>query len=385
MIHSGTDILKIFPSIFPGNPALYFAPGRINLLGEHIDYNAGYVMPAAIEQGFWFAIGKGNENEYSVYSATLNEYVNGNFSSLSKSTGWKNYILGVIDQFIKKGFSLKGFNAVFGGDLPVGSGLSSSAALECGLAVALNDFNTFNIPKKEIALMCQHAEQTFPGMQCGIMDQYASMFGEKDNILFLDCIHIESEKIKFPSSTHAIVLINSNVKHALEDGSYNTRRNQSEEGLLILQKRFPQIYNFRDATIEQLSMVRKDMQTDIFKRCKFIIEEIERTKMGATFLKEGNISAFGKCMYASHAGLRDLYNVSCPELDFLVEESSKNESVTGARLMGGGFGGCTINLMEHLHAAEIAEYISFKYFEKFNTKATVYIVEPGDGARCLKV
>ncbi len=385
MIHSGTDILRIFHSIFPGNAALYFAPGRINLLGEHIDYNAGYVMPAAIEQGFWFAIGEGKENEFSVYSATLNEYVNGNFSSFSKSTGWKNYILGVIDQFIQKGFSLKGFNVAFGGNLPAGSGLSSSAALECGLAVALNDFNSFNIPKKEIALMCQHAEQTFPGMQCGIMDQYASMCGEKDNILFLDCLSFECEKIKFPSSTHAIVLINSNVKHTLEDGSYNKRRAQSEEGFLILQKKFLHISNFRDATMEQLSVVKKDMQNDIYKRCRYVIEEIERTKMGATYLKHGNISAFGKCMYASHTGLRDLYNVSCPELDFLVEESSKNESVTGARLIGGGFGGCTINLIEHLHAAEIAENISFKYFDKFNKEASVYIVEPGDGARRLKV
>ncbi len=385
MIHSGTDILKIFPTIFTGNPALYFAPGRINLLGEHIDYNAGYVMPAAITQGFWFAIREGNENEFSVYSDTLGEYVNGNFSSLNKSAGWKNYILGVIDQFIKKGFSLKGFNVVFGGDLPVGSGLSSSAALECGLAVALNDFNSFNIPKKEIAFMCQRAEHSFPEVQCGIMDQYASMFGEKDNILFLDCLTNQSEKIKFPSSTHSILLINSNVKHALEDGSYNTRRNQSEEGLLTLQKKFPRISNFRDATIEQLTVVKKDMQTDIFKRCKFIIEEIKRTKMGAAYLKHGHISAFGKCMYASHAGLRDLYNVSCPELDFLVEESSKNKNVTGARLMGGGFGGCTINLIEHLDAAKIAENISLKYFEKFNKEATVYLVKPGDGARCLKV
>ncbi len=384
MIHSGTDILKIFPSIFPGNPALYFAPGRINLLGEHIDYNAGYVMPAAIKQGFWFAISEGKENEFSVYSATLGEYVNGNFSSLNKSPGWKNYILGVIDQFIKKGFSLKGFNAVFGGDLPVGSGLSSSAALECGLAVALNDFNSFNIPKKEIAFMCQQAEHTFPEVQCGIMDQYASMFGEKDNILFLDCLSTESEKIHFPSS-HSIVLINSNVKHALDDGGYNKRRAQSEEGFLILQKKFPEISNFRDATLEQLSVVKKDMQTDIFKRCIFIIEEIERTKMGATYLMHGNISSFGKCMFASHAGLRDLYNVSCPELDFLVDESSKNKYVAGARLMGGGFGGCTINLVENQDTATIAENISIKYFEKFNKKSTVYIVEPGDGARRLKI
>ncbi|MEO8116356.1 MAG: galactokinase [Bacteroidota bacterium] len=384
MIHSGTDILKIFPSIFPGSPALYFAPGRINLLGEHIDYNAGYVMPAAIKQGFWFAIGEGNDNEFSVYSATLGEYVNGNLSSLNKSAGWKNYILGVIDQFIKKGFSLKGFNAVFGGDLPVGSGLSSSAALECGLAVALNDFNSFHISKKEITLMCQQAEHSFPEVQCGIMDQYASVFGEKDNILFLDCLSTESEKIHFPSS-HSIVLINSNVKHALDDGGYNKRRAQSEEGFLILQKKFPQISNFRDTTIEQLSVVKKDMQTEIFKRCKFIIEEIERTKMGATYLKQRNILAFGKCMYASHAGLRDLYNVRCPELDFLVEESSKNKNVTGARLMGGGFGGCTINLIEHLDAGKIAENISLKYFEKFNKKATLYFVEPGDGARRLKI
>ncbi len=383
-MHTGPDILKIFTTLFPGDAALYFAPGRINLLGEHIDYNAGYVMPAAITQGFWFALGEGKENEFSVYSATLNEYVNGNFSSLSKSTGWKNYILGVIDQFIKKGFSLKGFNAVFGGDLPVGSGLSSSAALECGLAVALNDFNSLNISKKEIAFLCQRAEQTFPGMQCGIMDQYASMFGEKDNILFLDCLSTESEKIKFPSATHTIVLFNSNVKHSLEDSGYNNRRAQSEEGLLILQKRFPRIINFREATMDQLSVVKKDMQPDVYKRCRYVIEEIERAKIGALYLKKANISAFGKCMYAAHAGLRDLYNVSCPELDFLVNESSKYDAVSGARLMGGGFGGCTINIIENAQVLSISEKISMKYKEQFSKEVSVYIVEPGDGARRIQ-
>lgn len=378
--HNGKDILKIFSSKFPGKPALYFAPGRINLLGEHIDYNAGFVMPAAITQGFWFAIGEGIENLFSVYSATLDEFVDGNFSLLKKSTGWKNYILGVIDQFIQKGFSLKGFNVVFGGDLPVGSGLSSSAALECGLAVALNDFNSFHISKIDLAFMCQSAEYTFPGMQCGIMDQYASMSGEKEMILFLDCLSIESEKIKFPSSTYKIVLFNSNVKHTLENGAYNTRRAQGEKGLSIIKKKFPQTLHFRDATMEQLSLVQNEMHEDIYKRCKFIIEEIQRTKTGAEYLKNGNIAAFGKCMYASHAGLRDLYNVSCPELDFLVEESSKIREIAGARLMGGGFGGCTINLMEHKHITEIAEIILHKYAEKFQKEASVYIVEPGDGA-----
>lgn len=383
MNYNGQDILKIFTSKFPGNATLYFAPGRINLLGEHIDYNAGFVMPAAITQGFWFAIGEGKVNEFSVYSATLDEFVSGNFSSIKKSTGWKNYILGVIDQFIQKGFSLKGFHAVFGGDLPVGSGLSSSAALECGLAVALNDFNSFHISKKEIAFMCQKAEHTFPGMQCGIMDQYASMFGEKETILLLDCLHIESKKIKFPLSKFQIVLFNSNVKHALEDGAYNTRRAQGEEGLSIIKKKFPQTLHFRDATMEQLSVVKNEMHQDVYKRCKFIIEEIERTKSGANYLKNGNIAAFGKCMYASHAGLRDLYNVSCPELDFLVEESSNIREVAGARLMGGGFGGCTINLIEQDHVAQIAETILHKYAAKFQKEASVYIVEPGDGARKL--
>jgi len=381
--HKGQDILKCYYDRFPGKAQLYFAPGRINLLGEHIDYNAGYVMPAAITQGFWFAIGEAEENEFSVYSATMDEYVHGDFSSISKSKGWKNYILGVIHQFIEKGHSLKGFHAVFGGDLPLGAGLSSSAALECGLAVALNDFNSLQLSKKNIAFLCQKAEHTYPEVKCGIMDQYASMFGEKNKILFLDCIHIESEKIEFPT-THSIVLINSNVKHNLNDGGYNKRRMQAEEGLSIIQKKFPQVLNFRDASDDQLNRVKNEMHHEIFQRCKYIIEEIDRAKKGAHYLKSGDITAFGKCMYASHEGLKNLYEVSCPELDFLVNESSKFMEVKGARLMGGGFGGCTINLIESQHAAIVAERISNSYLEHFKMNASVYMVSPGDGAHHIK-
>lgn len=379
------DIINSCVKKFQVLPQVYFAPGRINLLGEHIDYNAGYVMPAAIEQGCWFVITpSGDDEQFTIYSADLQETLKERFSQIKKMEGWKNYVLGVIDQLLKNGYPIKGFNAAFGGNLPIGAGLSSSAAVECGLAIALNGLFELGIPPLETALLCQQAEHQFPGMKCGLMDQYASIFGKKDHILFMDCITNESNSIPFPSDQYDIVLFNSNVVHALVSGEYNQRRQQSAEGLQIIQQTFPSIHQYRDAQPSHLEAVKQHMTTAIYKRTHFVIEEIDRTKQGAKFLQQGAIEDFGKCMYGSHAGLRDLYEVSCRELDFLVEMVSGFSSVAGARMMGGGFGGCTINIIRKEATSKIIEFVLPRFYEKFQKATTVYQVTPGPGAHRIQ-
>jgi galactokinase len=372
------EISNAFEERFGGNARIFFSPGRINLLGEHIDYNDGFVLPAAIDKGVWFAVAPNDSDRIHCYSYNMEETLDVSLKEIQKSTGWKNYILGIIHVLQEAGTAIKGFNCVFGGNLPVGAGLSSSAAVEGGLAFALNEIFTLGKTKKELALLAQRAEHLYPGVQCGIMDQYASILGLKDNIIMLDCRSIGHQYLPFRLKEHTLVLINSKVQHSLASGEYNIRRTQCAKGLSFLSGKNPVIKSFRDVTIEELERYKGEMDEVIYRRCRYVVKEIGRTRLASDYLRTDSIEDFGKLMYETHEGLSKEYEVSCKELDFLVNESVKN-NVTGARLMGGGFGGCTINLVRNENYREVVENIITAYEKAFGIKADVIEVKISDG------
>jgi len=384
MIFTGHEIANIFKDKFSKQPRLFFSPGRINLIGEHVDYNDGYVMPAAIDKGVYFAIAPNNTDFINVFSADMQDELHVPLSGIHKMSGWKNYILGVIDQLLQRGYPIGGVDVAFGGNLPVGAGLSSSAAVECGLAFALNDVYNLGISRTDIAVICQKAEHTYPGVQCGIMDQFASVMGKQNKVLLLDCNTLTYKILPFNANDYAIVLVNSLVHHSLDGGEYNVRRQQSEKGLGILKRKFPAAKTFRDISPEQVTANADAFDdADVYNRCLYVTEEITRTKKAAELLKMDDIAAFGKLMYATHDGLSRLYDVSCDELDFLVTISKQHPEIIGARMMGGGFGGCTINLIKKEKVAEITGIMQAQYKQKFGIQAEVYIMSLSDGTHAL--
>lgn len=372
-------VLNGFTKRFPQQPYVYYSPGRINLIGEHIDYNSGYVMPAAIDKGIYYAVAPNNTNAVNFYALDFDESFSVPLTAIQKNEGWKNYVLSVLHELQQAGKDVQGFNCVFGGDIPVGSGMSSSAAVEGGLAFALNDIFNFGMNRKELALLCQRAEHNYPGVKCGIMDMYASLNGKRDAVILLDCDTVTHQYFPFSQTAYKIVLINSKVHHSLASGEYNLRRKCCEEGLAILQQEAG-VKTFRD--VKSVSVVEKykaQMTAEVFNCCKYVVEEIARTQAAGQLLQQNNLAGFGKLMYETHWGLSRLYNVSCAELDFLVEEAAKQTGVIGSRLMGGGFGGCTINIIEKSSAEMVAAGISQAYQAKFNIVPEVYFVEISDG------
>lgn len=374
-----SKVKRIFKEKFKEEPHLYYSPGRINLIGEHIDYNDGFVMPGAIDKGIYFGVALNNSDEINIYAIDFKQSISITFSEVKKTNSWKNYVLGVVHEFQKLKLPLKGFNCVFGGNIPIGAGMSSSAALEGGIAFALNELCNFNLDRKELALLCQRAEHNFPGVMCGIMDQYASIMGKKNTVILLDCRSITHENIPLNIEGHEIVLINSKVHHSLASSEYNVRRKQCEEGLEILKKEM-QINSFRDIkNANDLFPFKEKMKEKVFNRCKYVVEEIGRTQKAAKLLQLNNLIEFGKLMFDSHDGLSKLYEVSCKELDFLTEQAKENKDVIGARLMGGGFGGCTINIIKKEGVEEFVSKILPAYKKQFNIDAAYYEVNIENG------
>ena len=378
-----SHIKKIFSDSFTSSPQFYFSPGRINLIGEHIDYNDGYVMPAAIHHGIYYAIAANQTTAIHFHAADFDEWFSVDISEIKKMSGWKNYVLSVVKEFVLLEKNISGFDCVFGGDIPRGSGMSSSAAVEGGLAMALNDLFGCGLNRIELALLCQRAEHNFPGVQCGIMDQFANMMGKKDQVILLDCKDLSYQYFPLQLQNYSIVLINSMVHHTLAAGEYNLRRQQCGEGLKIISAS-SSVQSFRD--IEQaadLLAYKTSMDELVYNRCLYVVEEIHRTKQAAALLQQNNLIAFGKLMFETHQGLSQLYQVSCPELDFLVEAAAADEAVIGARLMGGGFGGCTINLLQSNRLEKFVETITRTYQYKYGIIPEVYPVATGDGTAML--
>ena len=364
-----TKVYELYTQNFSSSPLLIYSPGRINFIGEHIDYNDGFVMPAAIDKGMYYAIGINNTDELHFNAVDFNETLSIKIKDIKKMTGWKNYVLSVVNEFLIKGLEVKGFDCVFAGDIASGAGISSSAAVEGGLAFAINELFNFELERKQLALLCQRAEHNFPGVNCGIMDQYANMFGKKDHVILLDCKSVEHEYFPLKLDGYEIVLINTKVHHSLAASEYNVRRKQCEEGMEILKKE-KGINSFRDIkSAEELLPFKDKMSDKVYDRCKFVVEEILRTQTAAKLLQQNNIIEFGKLMFEAHEGLSKLYEVSCKELDFLVEKAKENKDVIGARMMGGGFGGCTINIVKK-------ESVDKFLADSISTYKNEFVIEP---------
>jgi galactokinase len=364
---------------FSKEPALYFSPGRINLLGEHVDYNDGFVLPAAIDKGVYYAIAANGTTDCNFYSVDFKEAYSTPLSTLTAAGGWKNYVLSVVNQFEKAGKQIHGFDCVLAGDIPLGSGMSSSAAVEGGLALGLNDLFDAGYNSKELALLCQRAEHDFPNVKCGIMDQFANMHGKKDAVILLDCQSLQHQYFPLQLDGYSIVLINTKVHHSLASSAYNRRRQECEEGLLLMRSDSA-VRSFRDVTKwEDLLAYKPSMGEEVFNRCLFVVQEIARTQEAAQLLKENDLPAFGKLMFQTHEGLSKLYEVSCIELDFLVELAKTNSNVLGARMMGGGFGGCTINIIANNTVQSFIDEALVAYKEKFGIDAEAYKVQTSDG------
>lgn len=383
-MNDGTqNVTSRFREKYQAAPVLFFSPGRINLLGEHVDYNDGYVMPAAINMGVYYAIAPNSTATINFYSIDFDESFSAPVTGVQKNGGWKNYVLGVVDQFLKLGKDMPGFDCVFAGDIPVGAGMSSSAAVEAGLAFALNDVFGFGMNRKELALLCQRAEHTYPGVQCGIMDMYASLNGKKDHVLLLDCRNITHDYFPLQLDGYRIVLLNSKVHHSLASGEYNVRRQYCEEGMSVLKKELS-IQSFRDIDDAADLLRCKDLlRPEVFACCKYVVEEIGRTQKGAALLQQNDLAGFGKLMFETHEGLSKLYKVSCAEIDFLAGLAMADKNVLGARLMGGGFGGCSINIIKEEAVNDFVEEAGTAYQKAFGILPEAYIMQTADGTRRL--
>lgn len=382
-----TDRIKTaYEKSFEGNYLLLRAPGRINLIGEHTDYNEGFVLPAAVGQEIQFALGKSDKDDIcTLISLDLNESFVFSLSALEPAppNSWQNYILGVAAEIFKTGRKLNGFNLVFSGNIPIGAGMSSSAALECGTCFGLNALFDLGIPKLEIAKICQMAEHHYAGVKCGIMDQFASIFGLKEHAFRLDCKDLSYEYLPLNLQTYSIVLCNSNVSHNLASSEYNIRRQQCEEGVKLLQQSFPAINSLRDTSLKQLHAIKDQMSPLIRQRCKYVIEENIRVTDFAFALSSANLTEAGNILKIAQKGMRDEYEISCPEIDFMTGFASARREVAGSRMMGGGFGGCTINLVEKGSEVHFIEELNKAYQNKFNKEIKPIHIEIADGVSFL--
>lgn len=379
-----TEIKKAFQEHFPHDePIVVLAPGRVNLIGEHTDYNDGFVLPMAIDAKILLAGSLRTDNQVHLYSLDYQEknVFNLDDFSVTKQQPWSNYIRGVCAMFLKT-TSLSGMNIVLQGNIPQGGGLSSSAALEVGTALLIRNLHKLNTSPIELIKLAQQAENDFVGVKCGIMDQFISMLGSKDHVLFLDCRSLEYELVPTPFRTHnaSIIVVDSGVKRGLVDSEYNIRRNQCEQAVIQLKQHLPHITALRDIGIEHLHLV-DDLETDLRKRARHVITENKRVQDAVEHLKSDSIKQFGELMNESHVSLRDDYQVSCRELDLLVELAQSVPGTYGARMTGAGFGGSTVSLVADSGIERFKAKILDIYPKQTKYTPKIYIYQPSQGAR----
>ena len=369
---------------FSHEPIIVKSPGRINMIGEHTDYNDGFVLPAAINKVIYVAVSKRSDPEIHLYAAGVDEAFKTCICELKKcEKEWANYILGVADQLQKWGYNIGGFNLYMDGDIPLGAGLSSSAAITCATAYALIELFLLSVPKVDIVKIAQKAEHTFVGVNCGIMDQFASVFGKKDQVIFLDCKSMKHQYIPLKLDGYQLVLLNTNVKHTLSESAYNRRRQQCEQGVAWIKAGISDVNTLRDVNLKMLDKYVKHKDADVYQKCKFVIEENQRVLEAVAQLKRGDLAALGAAMFETHEGLSRAYRVSCEELDFLVESVKNLPYVLGARMMGGGFGGCTLNIVETGKVTEFIAQLQNAYHKEFLIQLDAYPVEIEDGTKLV--
>jgi len=362
------------------------APGRINIIGEHTDYNEGFVLPAAIDKKTVFTLKengtKDRANIHAIDVAETYSFSLNNFQPIE--AGWQNYVMGVVSELQKLGANLPGFDGQFEGNVPIGGGMSSSAALTCSLAYGLNELFALGLDKWQLIKAAQMAEHNFAKTKCGIMDQFASMMGKQNQVMLLDCRSLEFSYFPFDLGDYQLLLLNTNVTHSLAASGYNTRRDECELGVSTIQKSFPHVKSLRDVSLEMLQQCREAMPATIFKRCQHIITENARVLEATVALKKKDFQRLGDLMYQSHQSLQDDYAVSCPELDYLVHETRDKDYILGSRMMGGGFGGCTLSIIEKKQAARFIALAADHYRKQFGMELSPYSVSIENGAESGK-
>ncbi len=377
-----SDFKKEFISRVVAQPALVRSPGRINVIGEHTDYNDGFVLPTAIDKEIVFAIAPNDSEICRIYASDLDESVVLQSSVFSPpSRGWAKYMAGILDLLRKSGHELKGFDCLFGGNIPLGAGLSSSAALSCGFAFALNELFELGLTRRDFVLMGQETEHAYVGLQCGVMDQFASVYSKSGNVIELDCRTLDYKYVPLGSAL-SFVLINSRVTHQLAESEYNVRRKQCEEGVKKIQTLYPEVQNLRDVSFDHLKYSKSLLSELEYKRCRFVLEENLRVHEAAQAITDNAINQLGKLMYASHRGLRHEYEVTCRETDFLVDLAVEY-NIAGARQMGGGFGGCTLNLASGNNFQDKIAKITSAYEDKFSITPEVIEVNLAGGTSVI--
>jgi len=379
------ELKKVFQQNFQTEPLIVRSPGRINIIGEHTDYNEGFVLPAAIDKAAYIAISLRDDDEIHLVAMDLNENFSVNLKDLKPvgDVSWPNYILGSAAQFLKRGIQLPGFNAVLTSDVPMGAGLSSSAAVECATVFALNELLQTDIDRLTMVSMAQKAEHEYAGVMCGIMDQFASMMGKKDYVIKLDCRSLEYEYVPFKLEGFKVLLLNTSVKHSLASSEYNTRRKECETAVEWVKQNVEGINSLRNVSEEMLNKYVLPNDELIDKRSRYVVQEINRLLEGCNDLQRGDLAALGKKMFTTHEGLSEMYEVSCKELDWLVNKVKNNTNVIGSRMLGGGFGGCTINLVKETAIDELVANLKLAYEIEMELPLAYYVASIENGTELI--
>jgi galactokinase len=385
-LQNKSALIHSFKVLFNTAPLVVRSPARINLIGEHTDYNLGFVLPAAVNKFIYVAMQKRDDFKLHFYADEFKDDYRASIEGKLESSNklWPDYLLGVLDEFKKRGHTLTGISAYITGNIPKGAGLSSSAALECAFAYGINELFKLGYSRMELAGIARAAENYFVGVKCGIMDQFASIFGKNNNLIKLDCRSLTFDYVPFSASDTALVLFDTRIKHSLASSAYNKRREECLTGVELVKKRVPMVNSLRDVTEDMLLKYVYPIDQTIYRRCQYVVSENKRVEKACDDLISNDLISFGSRMYQTHEGLRDLYEVSCYELDLLVDIVKTHDAVLGARMMGGGFGGCTINLIKKEQVNRIIDSVCKAYESRTGLHLRIYPVVITNGTEKMK-